>query len=60
MVDTMTYSYAVIDNDDIGKKELFSIEKICINTIGLDRLGNTRAGYSDDFTLRHFGNKKNC
>jgi predicted GIY-YIG superfamily endonuclease len=57
MVDTFTFSYAVVDSEIVSGKDLKDIEKICINQIGKENLANTRAGYSDKFILNHIGNQ---
>ena len=55
MVDTFTFSFAVVDREQISKQDLKDIEKICINQIGKDNLANTRAGNSDKFLINHIG-----
>lgn len=56
MVDTFTFSYAVVDRDKVSGQDLKDIEKICINQIGKENLANTRAGHSDKFIINHIGN----
>lgn len=56
MVDTFTFSYAVVDRVQVSGQDLKDIEKICINQIGKENLANTRAGYSDKFVINHIGN----
>jgi len=56
MVDTFTFSYAVVDRERVSGQELKDIEKICINQIGKENLANTRAGHSDKFIINHIGN----
>jgi hypothetical protein len=49
MVDRMHFTYAVITNDKLLKSDYELIEKYCINTIGKDKLWNTRAGLTNGF-----------
>ena len=58
MVDTFTFSYAVVDRKYISGQDLKEIEKICINQLGKENLCNTRAGHSARFILDHIGNKE--
>jgi peptidoglycan/xylan/chitin deacetylase (PgdA/CDA1 family) len=56
MVDTFTFSYAIIDSNDISWNDMNDIEKICINQIGKENLHNIRVGTSDNFVIKHIGN----
>jgi len=56
MVDTFTFSYAVVDRDLVSGQDLKDLEKICINQIGKENLANTRAGHCDKFIINHIGN----
>lgn len=56
MVDTFTFSFALIDKASVSAQDLKEIEKICISSIGKHRLANTRGGNSDKFILEHTGN----
>lgn len=56
MVDTFTFSYAVVNREIVSKQDLKEIEKICIKQIGKENLANTRTGHSDKFIINHIGN----
>jgi hypothetical protein len=56
MVDTFTFSYAVVNREIVSKQDLKEIEKICIKQIGKENLANTRSGYSNKFIINHIGN----
>lgn len=58
MVNRMHFSYAVLDNSIATKKEYETIEKACINSIGKDRLWNTRGGASDMVKLKVLGESR--
>lgn len=55
MIKTMTYSYAAISDEKISLKTL---EKICINQIGKERLWNKRSGDDNTLQLIHKGDKE--
>ena len=56
MVDSFTFSYATVTPEEIPRKDLKEIEKICIRQIGKDKLANTRSGLSNRFYIEHKGN----
>lgn len=56
MIEAFAFSYAKIDRNQFSRQDLKEVEKICINQIGIDKLANTRAGYSDGFLVEHVGN----
>ncbi len=56
MIQTFTFSYAIVDSKIAAGNDLKEIEKICINQIGKEKLANTRAGFSNRFNLNHIGN----
>ncbi len=58
MVDTFTFTYAVVNREQVSAQDLKDIEKICINQIGKKNLANTRAGDSDRFSITHIGHTK--
>ena len=51
MVDRMYFSYSVFDSDEITKQNLELIEKKCIETIGKNKLWNTRCGNCDAISI---------
>ena len=55
MIETMTFSYAIIEDLNIGKNELRGIENICINSIGRERLWNKKSGKNSSITVKHSG-----
>ena len=57
MVSTMTYTYAILSDPKILKKELKEVEKICINKIEKKRLWNVKSGDNSNLELIHTGNK---
>jgi hypothetical protein len=56
MVDTFTFSFAIIDKSKDSWNSLNDIEKLCIHQIGKENLANTRVGYCNNFELTHTGN----
>jgi len=55
MIDKFVFSFAPV-LDDKSKTDLEEIEKICINKIGLERLGNTKAGKANpNYEIMHLG-----
>ena len=57
MVDTFTFSFALVNSETVSGQDLKEIEKICIEQIGMLNLANTRGGYSNKFSLTHTGNE---
>jgi hypothetical protein len=49
MVDNFAYSYAKVED----QTQLRNIEKLCINRIGIENLGNSKAGTTNDVTISH-------
>lgn len=57
MVDTFTFSFALVDRETVSGQDLKEIEKICIKHIGKENLANTRGGHSNKFSITHSGNE---
>lgn len=51
MINKMHYSYALINDESISKKEYELIEKKCISSIGIEKLINFRGGKADVVTI---------
>lgn len=56
MIDTFTFTFAVVDREIISWQDLKEIEKTCIKQIGKENLENTRGGRSDKYLIKHTGN----
>jgi len=56
MVETISFTYAILDRQEFSNQDFKEIEKICINQIGKENLINERAGRSEKFEIKHIGN----